>query len=181
MPGTTKRVLVSLSTTYLPGQEAALQRILDALSALPIEVVLTTGPAVDAGAVTAPANATISSYLPHEEVMPGVDLVVGHGGHATTLLALAHDLPLVILPMNTSFDQPIIATCIEQTGTGIALSKTAGETSIRDAVEKILADPSYRAAAAALGAQIREVDSPARAAGLILETASAPRRRTATP
>ena len=177
--GTTPRVLVSLSTTWLPGQDAALQRILNGLATLPIEVVLTTGPAVAAATLSAPSNATVSSYLPHAGVMPGVDLVVGHGGHATTLLALAHDLPLVILPMNPSFDQPIIASAIAREGAGVALPKTATESQIRDAVETVLADGKYRAAAAVLGARIRDVDSPARAAEEILQIAGAAHRPTA--
>ena len=181
LPGKTPRVLVSLSTTWLPGQDAALQRILNALATLPIEVVLTTGPAVDPATLTAPANATISRYLPHADVMPSVDLVVGHGGHATTLLALAHNLPLVILPMNPSFDQPIIAKAIEREGAGIALPKTASEAAIRGAVEKLLGDAKYGLAAADLGTQIRAVDSPGRAADEILELAGAAHRPTAEP
>jgi UDP:flavonoid glycosyltransferase YjiC (YdhE family) len=178
-PGDTKRVLVSLSTTYVSGQGAALQRILNALARLPIEVVVTTGPAVDPASLSAPANATVLGYQPHADVMPGVDLVVGHGGHATTVLALAHDLPLVILPMNPSFDQPIIAKAIEQAGAGIALPKTASDTAIRGAVEKVLADATYCGAASNLGAQIRAVDSPARAADEIQEIAGAANRPTA--
>ena len=169
LPGKTPRVLVSLSTTWLPGQDAALQRILNALATLPVEVVLTTGPAIDPATLTAPANATVSGYLPHADVMPSVDLVVGHGGHATTLLALGHDLPLVILPMNPSFDQPIIAKAIEREGAGIALPKTASETAIRGAVEKLLGDATYRVASGRLGAEIRATDSPARAADEILQ------------
>ena len=177
--GTTPRVLVSLSTTWLPGQDAALQRILNALATLPVEVMLTTGPAVEAATLTAPANATVSSYVPHSDLMPGVDLVVGHGGHATTLLALAHDLPLVILPMNPSFDQPIIAKAIEREGAGIALPRIAAESAIREAVETVLADGKYRTAAAVLGAQIRDVDGPARAADEILQVAGTAHRPTA--
>ena len=176
---TTPRVLVSLSTTWLPGQDAALQRILNALATLPIEVVLTTGPAVEAATLTAPANATVSSYVPHADLMPRVDLVVGHGGHATTLLALAHDLPLVILPMNPSFDQPIIAKAVERVGAGVALPKTASESAIRDAVETLLGEGTYRAAAAVFGAQIRGVDSPVLAAEAILQIAVVARRPAA--
>jgi len=31
--------------------------------------------------------------------MPEVSLVVGHGGHGTTMQALAHDLPVLLMPM----------------------------------------------------------------------------------
>ena len=106
-------ILVSLSTTYIAGQTQVLQKILDAVADLPLRVLVTTGPAVDPDELRAPANAELHRYLPHTDVMPAVSLVIGHGGHSTTMLALAHDLPLVILPMNLMFDQVLIGQAIQ--------------------------------------------------------------------
>ncbi len=148
-------ILVSLSTIYVAGQTKVLQNILDALAELPLRVVLTTGPAVDPEDLRAPANAELHRFIPHSEVMSTVSLVVGHGGHATTMLALAHDLPLVILPMSPSFDQPLIGSRIRQKGAGLTLRSSAPPAEIRAAVENVLGDQTYRREAGRLGAAIR--------------------------
>lgn len=154
-------VLVSLSTTYIAGQREALQAMLDAIAGLPIHAIVTTGPAVDAAELIAPANAELHGFVAHAQLMPRASIVISHGGHATTMLALAHDVPLLIVPMSSTFDQPTIGRIIEQRGAGLALKKTAKAAEIRAALEKMLASDSYRIAAAELGAQIRAHDSAA--------------------
>ncbi|MEP6843046.1 MAG: nucleotide disphospho-sugar-binding domain-containing protein, partial [Pseudolysinimonas sp.] len=148
-------ILVSLSTTYIAGQAGVLQKILDALTDLPVRVIVTTGPAVDPGELSAPANAELHAFLPHAEVMPKVALVVGHGGHSTTMLALAHDLPLVILPMNMVFDQPIIGQVVQAAGAGLSLPSSSSPAEIRHATNRMLAAGPHRAQAARLGDAIR--------------------------
>ena len=54
---------------------------------LPIELIMTTGPAVDPSALRAPANAEVHQFLPHSEVLPDCAAVIGHGGHSTTFQA----------------------------------------------------------------------------------------------
>jgi UDP:flavonoid glycosyltransferase YjiC (YdhE family) len=49
MPEARPLVLVSLSTIAEDGQAAVLQRTLDALAALPVRTVATTGPGIDPG------------------------------------------------------------------------------------------------------------------------------------
>ena len=147
-------VLVSLSTIFFEGQEATLQAILDALEGLPIRAVVTTG-AVATSAVRAPANVEVHQYLPHDEIMPSAALVVGHGGHSTTMRALAHGVPLLILPMHSILDQPMIGKAVAAARAGLVLSKTASPQEIRSAVRSLLQDPSYRHAAGAIGARLR--------------------------
>ena len=91
---------------------AALQRILDATAGLEARVVVTTGPAIDPASLRSAANHEVHRYVPHEELMPQVSLVVGHGGHATTMRALAHDLPLVVVPMHPLLDQPMVGASV---------------------------------------------------------------------
>ena len=38
--------------------------------------------------------------MPHAELMPGVSVFVGHGGHGSAMTALAHDVPVVVLPLD---------------------------------------------------------------------------------
>jgi UDP:flavonoid glycosyltransferase YjiC (YdhE family) len=153
-PGEKPLVLVSLSTIFFEGQEGTLQAILDGLEGLSIRGVVTTG-AVVPGALRAPANVEVHRYLPHDEIMPSASLVVGHGGHSTTMRALAHGIPLLILPMHRILDQPMIGRAVAAAGAGRVLPKTASAEEIRSAVRSLLQDPSYRRAAGATGARLR--------------------------
>ena len=49
-----------------------------------------------------------TSTSQHDEIMPSASLVVGHGGHSTTRRALAHGVPLLIVPIHRILDQPMI-------------------------------------------------------------------------
>ncbi|RUP32880.1 MAG: UDP-glucuronosyltransferase [Mycolicibacterium sp.] len=154
----TPRILVSLSTCGFGGQRAMLQNILDALAPLPVDVTVTAGASIDTADLRVPANATLHEWLDHDEVLATTSLVVGHGGHSTTMRALSFDVPLVIMPANPMIDQKGVGAAVERAGAGIALPKKAGAEQIRAAVQRVLAIPSYHGAAAALGADIRKRD-----------------------
>jgi UDP:flavonoid glycosyltransferase YjiC (YdhE family) len=172
-------VLVSLSTIYFESQEAALQAILDGLEGLPIRGLVTTGP-VAPSALRAPANVDVHQRLPHDEIMPSASLVVGHGGHSTTMRALAHGLPLLILPMHRMLDQPMIGKAVAAAGVGLVLPKTASAEEIRNAIRSLLQNPSYRRAAGAVGARLRSCNGATTAADE-LEGLLAARRHPAPP
>ena len=169
-PVSPPRVLLSLSTTSFPGQREAMQRILDGLAGAPIELIVTTGPAIEPAGLTVPSNATVHDFLPHDEVMAGCSAVISHGGHSTTMRALAHDLPLVIVPMHPMLDQPMVGKAIESAGAGVSIKKSSSSTAFRTAVETVL-DDAHRDAAAAIGARIRAIDGTVVAVDRILEVA----------
>jgi UDP:flavonoid glycosyltransferase YjiC (YdhE family) len=106
----------------------------------------------------------VHGYIPHAMVMTDVCLVVGHGGHSTTMQALAHDLPLVILPMFDRSDQPLVGSLIQRAGAAEVVSRRAAPATIRAAVDRMLAPGPHRAAAARLGAEIRSSSGAATAA-----------------
>jgi UDP:flavonoid glycosyltransferase YjiC (YdhE family) len=163
------RVLVSLSTVWFPRQVKVLQNILDSLRGANLEAIVTTGPAVDPSELRAPANATLHRYLPHAEIMPTVELVIGHGGHATTMAALAHDIPMIILPMHRVTDQPIIGRAVQAAGAGRVLAKMSPPQCIRRTIDELLHDGPHRTAAARLGAEIRRRDGASVAADHLAE------------
>jgi UDP:flavonoid glycosyltransferase YjiC (YdhE family) len=160
-------VLVSLSTFHYAGMTSALQRILDATADLGVRVIVTTGPVIDPNDLRPAANHEVHRFVPHDEVMPQVSLVVGHGGHATTMRALAHDLPLALMPMHPLLDQPLVAKAVAGQGAGEVLRKKASPEQIRPVVERLLGDGPHRAAAARLGAEIRALDGTRTAADLV--------------
>jgi UDP:flavonoid glycosyltransferase YjiC (YdhE family) len=162
-------VLVSLSTCSFPGQEQVLQNVLDSLVGLPVRAIVTTGPAVSPGDLRPPVNAELYEYLPHAEVLPNVSLVIGHGGHATTMAALAHDLPVIVLPMFKFMDQQKIGQAVQDAGAGRLLPKRSSPTHIRQAIQQLLSDKTFRLNAARLGIEIRQQDGATIAADAIAQ------------
>jgi UDP:flavonoid glycosyltransferase YjiC (YdhE family) len=178
-------VLVSLSTFRFPRMGQCLQTILDACTGLDARIVVTTGPVVDPSDLQAPANAEVHRFVPHAELMPKAALVVGHGGHGTTMQALAHDLPMVLMPMHPMLDQPMVARSVEAAGAGRVVRKRATADDLAPVIAELLADGPHRAAAARLGAEIRSMPGAAHAAdrieGLMSNGAAAPGHSAAHP
>ena len=172
-PSDPPRILASLSTIAYPGQQKVLQNILTGLADAPVEVVLTTGPAIDPSTLDVPANAEVHRYVPHDEVMAGCAAVIGHGGHSTTVRALAHGLPLVVVPMHPMLDQRMVGTAVEAAGAGVSIRKSSSPAAIRAALDTVL-DAAHRDAAAAIGARWRGVDGSVVAADAILALRSEP-------
>lgn len=168
-PSSGDAVLVSLSGINLPGQKAVMQRAIDSVAERGLPLIVTTGPAIDAAELRLPDGAEVHAYLPHPEAMRRARLVIGHGGHGTTMTALAHDLPLVMIPLHPMIDQPMVASAVERAGAGIALTKSASSRAIAAAVQRVLDEPRYREAAARLGSSIRSTDAVASAADRIAE------------
>lgn len=162
-------VLISLSTCAFAGQRRMLQNILDAVEPLEARATVTVGPAIDASGVRVPANASMHSWLDHDEVLATASLVVGHGGHSTTMRALSFGVPLVVMPANPLIDQKRVGAALEDAGAGILLRKHASPNHIRAAVNTVLRDPTYRQAAGSLGEDIRRSDGAEVAADLINE------------
>lgn len=152
-------VLLSLSTFGFPGQADVLQRLVDATDGLGARVVVTTGPVVDPARLRVRDGVEVHRWLPHAEVMPQMTAMAGHGGHGSTTAALAHDLPLLVLPMDPLTDQPMMGRALAAAGAGRSLSRKASVPAIRDALAALLADGPHRAAAARLGASIRARDA----------------------
>jgi UDP:flavonoid glycosyltransferase YjiC (YdhE family) len=173
-------VLVSLSTFRFPRMAQCLQTIMDACAGLDARVVVTTGPVVDPADLRAPANAEVHAFVPHAELMQSASLVVGHGGHGTTMQALAHDLPMVLMPMHPMLDQPMVARSVEAAGAGRVVRKKASAADLAPVIAGLLADGPHRAAAARLGAEIRAMPGATNAADrieeLVRDGAGAPSR-----
>jgi UDP:flavonoid glycosyltransferase YjiC (YdhE family) len=152
------RVLVSLSTSHFPGQEAAMQAILDGLADLEVEIVVTTGPAIDQTWLRVPANATVHRHLDHAQVMGEASLVIGHGGHSTASRALSYGVPMLVMPMHPMMGQSAVGEAVVRHGAGRMLPKSAKPAAIRAAVTDLLTDGSFRVAAARLGESVRQQD-----------------------
>jgi UDP:flavonoid glycosyltransferase YjiC (YdhE family) len=109
-------------------------------------------------ALRVPANAEILEYAPHADLMARALLVVCHGGHGTSMAALGHDLPLVIMPVFALGDQPAVGRALARLGATRVLPKAASPEQIAEAMQELLPEGPYREAARALGARIRQRD-----------------------
>ncbi|SEU02263.1 macrolide family glycosyltransferase [Paenibacillus sp. NFR01] len=104
--------------------------------------------AADLGRI--PDNFIVKSYVPQKEVLQQAKLFITHGGMNSVHEALYNGVPLVVLPQ--SADQPLIARRVAESGAGIELRMEGlSAADLRDAAERVLRSPSYRAAAAKVG------------------------------
>lgn len=157
-------VAVSMGTNTYPGQAELLQRVLDALATLDGHAVVGIGDGVDGEALRVPGTVKLYRHLDHADVLARAHLLIGHGGHDTTLRALANDLPVLVLPGRPELVHPMIGAAVQAEGAGRALPPGSPPDAIGAAVAALLGDGPHRAAAAAVGARIRSRDGAVAAA-----------------
>jgi MGT family glycosyltransferase len=172
------RPVVHVTEATIHMQEPILLRTASrALGNRPFYVVMTTGrhrdPAqLDLGPLA--PNIRVERYVPHSDVLPRTAAVVTMGGAGTLLAALKSGVPLVVVP--TEWDKPENAQRVVEAGAGLRLDpKRCTPERLRVAVERVLAEPSFRQNAQRLAAGFARYRGPARAAEL-LEGMAAPVR-----
>lgn len=154
---------------------------LDALSGLPVRVLMTTGYAGDVVLSDVPRNAHVEKYWPQDQVMPLASAVVGHGGFGTTLSALSAGVPQVVVPLFTT-DQRLNADAVSALGVGVSLPR--GPDAVPDlaaAVLRVLSDEGIRHRAGEVAAQISSLPDPSGAVGEISRIADRTDAPTSEP
>lgn len=156
------RILVSLGTLNAERGEAFFNRIVDALDGLPIQVIMVAptsfGPF--------PANYIVQPWVPQLELLPKVDLLVTHAGSNAVCEALSYGLPLVTFPITDG--QPVVAQQVVESGAGLRLSfRRSSVAEIREAVLRVLYDPSFREAAHRIRKSFETGGGASRAADLL--------------
>lgn len=135
--------------------------VLDACAQVSVNVVVTTGPGVDPAIVAeGRPNVLAVQYLSQALALPHCAAVVSHCGAGTMFGALTHGLPQLCLPQGT--DQPANAAAVARSGAGIMLTPDQVDAdAVRHALDRVLSDPSIRAAAQRLRAEIDAMPAPA--------------------
>jgi UDP:flavonoid glycosyltransferase YjiC (YdhE family) len=106
---------------HMPYFPALYRMAIDALAPLPVRVLVTIGDGRDPAALgDLPANVHVERWIPQDAVLPHAALTVSHGGYGSTLGALAHGVPMVVVPL-FSMDQWANAAAVARAGAGIAL------------------------------------------------------------
>jgi UDP:flavonoid glycosyltransferase YjiC (YdhE family) len=133
-PPSRSLVVVSMGTTDL-GEAPVLQRILDGLAALPVDLVVTLPAHVDASSLRVPSNADVRGHIRHAALFPHADAFVGHAGLGGIMAALAFGVPMVLLPLDR--DQPHNAARAEAAGVARVVDKDADPDTVAAAVEAV--------------------------------------------
>jgi MGT family glycosyltransferase len=181
-------VYATLGTVFNQ-QPRIFEAILAAFDGLPANLILTVGRNVDPAAFGAqPPNVIVERYIPQSEVLGRCDAVITHGGYNTLIAALRHGLPVCCLPM--AADQPINTRRAVRLGTGLSCANARRSSSpfgvvdperlqpaaIRDAVQRLLNEPGYRAAARRLRAEIEALPGTDRAVAALEQLVGATAR-----
>lgn len=136
-----------------------------ALTGLANENVLVIATASPEG-LDIPANARVVPFVPFANLMPYVDVMVTNGGYGGVTMAMANGVPMIA--GGVTEEKPEICARIAYTGMGINLKTGKPKPEqIRDAVKKVLANPSYRQAAQRLQAECAQYDAATQSARLL--------------
>ena len=132
--------------------------VIEALRDL-VNLVVTVGQQNDPALLgPQPKGVIIRSYIPQQELLPWCDVVVTHGGSGTVLGALAHGVPLLVVPQGA--DQWNNAEQIVTVGAGQRLLRDElSDMTVRDCVMALLSEPSYRQVAANIKQEILAMPS----------------------
>lgn len=115
-------------------------------------VVSTAGGSLDAVGQL-PSNVRVADFVPYAELMPKVDVFVTNGGYGGMHAALRHGVPIVVA--GTTEDKLEGSRRVEYSRVGVNLSTdTPTASQVRDAVDRVLREPTYQARAAELQAEI---------------------------
>ncbi|GAA1878938.1 glycosyltransferase [Streptantibioticus ferralitis] len=102
-------------------------------------------------------------YVPQLPLLERVDAVVCHAGHNTVCESLWHGVPLVVAPIRD--DQPVVAAQVVDARAGIRVRFGRVTASrLGDALDAVLHEPGYRAAAERVGASFHAAGGAAAAA-----------------
>jgi MGT family glycosyltransferase len=116
-------------------------------------VATTGGPDPESLRAGLPANVRLERFIPHDLLLPKVDVMITNGGYGGVQQALANGVPLVIA--GDSEDKPEVAARVRWSGTGVDLrTGRPSPEKIARGVRRVLSDPAYKKRAGALQAEI---------------------------
>lgn len=134
--------------------------ILTALGDLDVEVVATLAGDQADKLPALPDNARVVSGVALNTLLPSCSAIIHHGGFGSYATALAYGVPQLILTTSVS-DHELRATGLRDAGAGeFAHWRKADSGFVRDAVSRLVSDPSYAESARALQAEGAALTSP---------------------
>lgn len=118
--------------------------LFDAVRDLDINVFAALGAIDPASLKDIPANVEVGQMVPQLEILSQASVFITHAGMGGTGEAIYYGVPMIAIPQME--EQAITARQIEKTGLGIAFldKSTITSASLKDAIEELLHDTSYR-------------------------------------
>jgi len=154
-------VLVSLGTVSTDAGERFFRAAVDAFGDGPYRAVVVAPPEMFPAGV--PANVLVCRRVPQVTLLAHVSAVVSHAGHNTVCETLAYGIPLVVAPIRD--DQPVVAAQVVAAGAGIRVKfARVRPDDLRNAVDAVLTDPSFRFSADRIATSFRAAGGAASAA-----------------
>ncbi len=163
------RPLVYVTLGTVRNHSPVLRPAVEALSALPVRLVVTVGPDGDPAALgTQPDHVHVERWVHQPQVLGHASVVVSHAGSGTFLGALALGLPQLCLPQ--AADQFRNAAGGGRSGSALVLppSDATGDAVVA-AVTRLLSEDRFRRNASVVAGEIRHLPSPADVAGWLVE------------
>jgi MGT family glycosyltransferase len=144
----------------------------EAFGEQPWQVVLSKGEQLDLAALgPVPDNFLVAPHVPQLEILSRTHVFLTHAGMNSTMESLYYGVPMVATPQ--TMEQSITARRIAQLGLGIMLERKAvNAATLREAVERVANDTSFRQRAQIMQRIIRrEPSGYQRAADAIIQFA----------
>lgn len=136
-----------------------IQETVDALASADVVpgLVVTTGPN-GTETLRLPAGAFAERYVRQSHILGSVDVVVSHGGAGTTLGAIEHALPHVVIPQQP-FSQLRNAERVQALAIGVHVPQ-GQHAAVGPAVARVLEDPTYAANVTAMRDDLDRLPGP---------------------
>lgn len=160
------KIYVSLGTVF-NNKPNVFRKIMKALDSNDYQVIMSAGGAYKTlrnGKV--PSNVMLFPSVPQIELLPKVDLVIGHGGNNSTNETLAAGKPLIIIPVGG--EQGDNASRVEYLGVGARLNiKTFNEEELKTKVNNIKTNLEIQNNLAKIKQELEKTDGAKTASFLI--------------
>ena len=168
----TKEKLIYISMgTVVNDQADFYKNCIKAFAGTEYQVIMSIGYLVDAKELgELPANISVHEYVDQIAVLNQADVFLSHCGMNSVNESLYYEVPLVMYPQTN--EQGGVANRVMQVGAGICLEKT-GPAAIREAVENVLSDSSYREKATEISDGFKKCPGAKGAADKILQVCNA--------
>jgi MGT family glycosyltransferase len=163
--GDVPTVLVTLGTVNWRAGARFFAVAAETLRDMPVRAVMVAPPDL---LPDPPPNVLVAERVPQLALLRHVAAVVCHGGHNTVCESLAHGVPLVVAAVRD--DQPLVADQVVRAGAGVRV-RFARITvpMLREALDAVLTDPTYRTAAARVQIAFAQAGGPVQAANRLIQ------------
>jgi len=164
------KVYVSLGTVF-NRKPKVFSKIIKAFADGRCQVIISAGRALAAlRSQHIPPHILLFEAVPQVDLLPRVDAVISHGGNNTVNETLAAGKPLLVLPVGG--EQGDNASKVVYLGAGLRADiKRFTSHEIREKLDRLLAEPSFRQRAGEMAEALARTDGPVTACRFIVRLA----------